>query len=506
MTGSDVSGAVEGPSGAMPARVLPSPGRRACLSRVSFPTLTNSDHPPSLRLCWSGCASTFRGARTSAHGGARVKNARRSKMSVISFGPDFREALTVGVKHNRGRGGKSRSRSGSPDPLGAAKSVPAAPSYVPPTPPYRGIRRHLSESPVKLRNAQSAPAAFSDERPAPADHGIASPAPYETFDGEYEESEKSTSSSEIVFQIFGVDGEEDTLKIIFEATTKPPKNVSLENRGQKTNISIDKLMEELSDEFDKICGQIEQQLPAGATQDIFGVPGGAVIGSIKHLITSRPCETLVNIGVCTFLLYAVACLPASQSYSWFGWGKKIACSNLFRFGPEAAFRSYFNWTNTTSFCTTANTTVNVFADDCACQIWHAVFLSLYPERSNGNKNARITSVAASGLNLVMSPIGGWKKTMKKIQNWLVANSLGPLLRTLSELICGSLGLSRSKDASNAGNEASGGAGPSGVQTSGPGARQDGTGGVQNTSGRSTTRRETSTRARAGKTRGGADLS
>jgi hypothetical protein len=123
VTGSDVSGAVEGPSGAMPARVLPSPGRRACFSRVSFPTLTNSDHPPSLRLCWSGCASTFRGARTSAHGGARVKNARRSKMSVISFGPDFREALTVGVKHNRGRGGKSRSRSGSPDPLGAAKSV-----------------------------------------------------------------------------------------------------------------------------------------------------------------------------------------------------------------------------------------------------------------------------------------------------------------------------------------------------------------------------------------------
>jgi hypothetical protein len=394
-------------------------------------------------------------------------------MSVISFGPEFREALNFGPKsrrldsdgdtddddqpgyfqYKRGRGG-GEAGVDAPGKLRPAHSAPAEVSYEPPT-PSAGRR--------SLRRATSA-----------------------SFEVDEDDDYVKTMfmSTEIVFQILGVDGEEDTLQIIFDTTENPPQKVILVNRGHTTSISIDNLMEELSEEFDKLCSQIGKKMPDGAVHDIFGAPGSAAFGAIKHLMTSRPCETIVNIGVCAFLLYAViSFLPStSQSSGFFDWSKKIACSKLFRFGPEAAFRTWFGWAPT-SVCTQAN----AFADECAAEIWQALFLSLYPERSNANKNIRLASAGVSSAGVLkLGLTGEWKDMVKKIQSYLVANSLGPMLRSLSERICGFTRLSRS-NAPTAGDDASGGAGSSGVHTPDAGARQDGSGGAPSKGGRASTR-------------------
>lgn len=526
----------KGPPGAMLGRVLPSPGRRACLSRVSFPTLTNPDHPPSLRLCWSGCASTFRGARTSAHGGARVKNARRSKMSVISFGPEFREALTVGVKHRRGRGGKSRSRSGSPDPLGAAKSVPAAPSYDPPTPTYRRFR-HRSQSYGTLPKAQSAPAAFSDERPAAPGRvlerqGLDSVA---FVAQEYSHGVVEDELRVFVFSCMDKNGILTPMQIKFGAGSPFLAPVTLTGQGVTVTIASD-------DFIDVMCFAMEYAVFSAVDSQVkhdlvFGAPTivdflSQSFDCVKNLNTmftgSTLCETLINIAWAMILgsLLGAGAPYLDKTLKWIQGLSFCAVSVKGAAFDEALKKN--GWTDGEYTCGIASHMIRSIIPG----VWDAIcMVILSPPRDLARDIAslpHLQQVAGAraeeevtagkgvvgflfqGLQPVLEKIkinygvtkasfATYKTTaivLRKIFSYLSANQL----RLWSSKICDSIGMEINEEARRTIERiratkaaAAGGAGTSGVQTSEPGKEQEDTGGARDTSDQTTTRRRNNTR-------------
>jgi hypothetical protein len=184
---------------------------------------------------------------------------------------------------------------------------------------------------------------------------------------------------------------------------------------------------------------------------------------LKHLVAIDPCETIVNVGLCAFLVYLT---QFTNPPGFLMRNEKLYCSKLFRFG-EAGFRSFGVYRHT--FCHQRE----VWLDECASLVWETVLLTLYPRGSMGAKVSEASWITRSFLDLIQ------KKPEQRaldLARRSVVFSLSRGIIPIKEKIGGIL-RNRMRN----------------VQTSGPGEEQEDAGGEQDTSVQTTTRRRHNTR-------------
>ena len=252
---------------------------------------------------------------------------------------------------------------------------------------------------------------------------------------------------------------EESLRITFDKSEDEPTRFIISGRG------IDTVFER--DEFFVMCDALIEKLvtrsinnysppevdvsthilPFNTEVSVFGTLWDTAKSQAKllyHVAAKRPCETVVNLVITGLLCALVTYLPGIlwRSNPWSNVvPQNLLCNGVFRnielFGRKVTGAS------TTSTCTQYNQMV----DFIIAELWGSFLSAVIP----------LTNIGTAGLNPLRDLRGGaaiveaikqlcqgaydWKGIGKKVASFVAPEVLGPIMRQMSEYVCGHLGWS-----------------------------------------------------------------
>jgi hypothetical protein len=256
---------------------------------------------------------------------------------------------------------------------------------------------------------------------------------------------------------------EESLRIAFDKSEDAPTRFVISGRGIETVFE--------RDEFSAMCDALIEKLvtrsinhneprevdgythmlPLNTEVSVFGTLWDTAKTHAKllyHVAAKRPCETVVNLAITGLLVSLVTYLPGVlwRSNPWLNiFPQNVMCNVLVR-NVEMAGR-IMTGASLTSTCTQSNTRYNQAVDYITAIIWGSFLSAVIP----------LNNIETAGLNPLRDLTGGaaiaeaikqlvqgaydWKSIGYKVASFVTPEVGGPIMRQLSEYVCGLMGRS-----------------------------------------------------------------